>query len=204
MPPAAATGGRADRGRMARVTSRPTIRSLTAVDLVLAGRCDPRRRRVRRVGVRDGKISAIEPCPRTRWPLVRRAAEIVELADDEVLIPGLVDTHVHVNEPGRTEWEGFASATRGRGRRRRHDDRRHAAQLHPADDDGDALRVKREAAAGQGHGRRGLLGRRGARATSASSRRCTTPGVFGFKCFLLDSGVPEFPPLSTPSSSRRR
>ena len=36
----------------------------------------------------------------------------MELADDEVLLPGLVDTHVHVNEPGRTEWEGFASATR--------------------------------------------------------------------------------------------
>ena len=30
----------------------------------------------------------------------------------EVLLPGLVDTHVHVNEPGRTEWEGFATATR--------------------------------------------------------------------------------------------
>ncbi len=40
------------------------------------------------------------------------AAAFVELADDEVLLPGLVDTHVHVNEPGRTEWEGFASATR--------------------------------------------------------------------------------------------
>src|SRR5215211_3703515 len=37
---------------------------------------------------------------------------IVELAEDEVLLPGLVDTHVHVNEPGRTDWEGFASATR--------------------------------------------------------------------------------------------
>ena len=36
----------------------------------------------------------------------------VELAEDEVLLPGLVDTHVHVNEPGRTDWEGFASATR--------------------------------------------------------------------------------------------
>ena len=39
-------------------------------------------------------------------------AEEVVLADDEVLLPGLVDTHVHVNEPGRTEWEGFATATR--------------------------------------------------------------------------------------------
>ncbi len=35
----------------------------------------------------------------------------IRLADDEVLIPGLVDTHVHVNEPGRTDWEGFATAT---------------------------------------------------------------------------------------------
>src|SRR5215211_5911272 len=35
----------------------------------------------------------------------------VELAEDEVLLPGLVDTHVHVNEPGRTDYEGFASAT---------------------------------------------------------------------------------------------
>src|SRR5216110_4093230 len=31
---------------------------------------------------------------------------------DAVLLPGIVDTHVHVNEPGRTEWEGFETATR--------------------------------------------------------------------------------------------
>src|SRR3954469_13616401 len=39
-------------------------------------------------------------------------ARVVDLADDEVLLPGLVDSHVHVNEPARTEREGFASATR--------------------------------------------------------------------------------------------
>ena len=38
--------------------------------------------------------------------------EILEVADDSVVMPGLVDTHVHVNSPGRTEWEGFRSATR--------------------------------------------------------------------------------------------
>jgi len=37
-------------------------------------------------------------------------AEVVDAAG-MVLMPGLVDTHVHVNEPGRTEWEGFATAT---------------------------------------------------------------------------------------------
>lgn len=38
--------------------------------------------------------------------------EILEVSDDSVVMPGLVDTHVHVNSPGRTEWEGFRSATR--------------------------------------------------------------------------------------------
>src|SRR5437762_13774398 len=35
-----------------------------------------------------------------------------DVPDHLVLMPGLVDTHVHVNEPGRTDWEGFATATR--------------------------------------------------------------------------------------------
>ena len=59
------------------------------------------------MGVRDGRIVVIEP-----FGAQLDAEVVVELGDDEVLIPGLVDTHVHVNEPGRTEWEGFASATR--------------------------------------------------------------------------------------------
>src|SRR5713101_2033695 len=36
----------------------------------------------------------------------------VEDVGRRVVLPGLVDTHVHINEPGRTEWEGFATATR--------------------------------------------------------------------------------------------
>lgn len=39
-------------------------------------------------------------------------ARVSELAEGETLIPGLVVTRVHVNEPGRTAWEGFATATR--------------------------------------------------------------------------------------------
>lgn len=41
----------------------------------------------------------------------RGDAPVVDLGD-LVLAPGLVDTHVHINEPGRTEWEGFTTATR--------------------------------------------------------------------------------------------
>ena len=60
--------------------------------------------------VAGGVITGVGPLDRS----VRgsEAAQVVELGDDVVLLPGLVDTHVHVNEPGRTEWEGFATATR--------------------------------------------------------------------------------------------
>ncbi|KQR08452.1 allantoinase AllB [Cellulomonas sp. Leaf334] len=57
-----------------------------------------------RVAVTDGRITALDG--------TADGVVVVELADDEVLLPGLVDSHVHVNEPGRTHWEGFASATR--------------------------------------------------------------------------------------------
>ena len=59
------------------------------------------------VGVRGGRIAALAP-----FDDAPPATTVVTLADDEVLLPGLVDTHVHVNEPGRTAWEGFATATR--------------------------------------------------------------------------------------------
>src|SRR5690242_5879799 len=56
----------------------------------------------REIGVRNGRIVAIEPLGSGL-----EGAETVELTTEQVMIPGLVDTHVHVNEPGRTEWEGF-------------------------------------------------------------------------------------------------
>src|SRR4051794_40959889 len=56
------------------------------------------------VVVRGGRIAEVRP-GRMRGP------GILDI-DHAVLIPGVVDTHVHVNEPGRTEWEGFESATR--------------------------------------------------------------------------------------------
>src|SRR5699024_1929222 len=59
------------------------------------------------VGIRHGRNAAV--APRGAGLL---GEEVVALAADETPLPGLVDAHVHVNEPGRTEWEGFASATR--------------------------------------------------------------------------------------------
>jgi hypothetical protein len=75
---------------------------LRARRLVTAGR-----EQAGSVGVTDGRIAAVE-LPESDL----EGRRVVELGDDVVLLPGLVDAHVHVNEPGRTEWEGFASATR--------------------------------------------------------------------------------------------
>src|SRR5260370_1180587 len=77
------------------------------------------------------------------------AAEIT-LADDEVLLPGLVDTHVHVNEPGRTDWEGFASATRAAAAGGITTIIDMPLNSVPPTTDAGALRAKREAAAGGG------------------------------------------------------
>ena len=58
----------------------------------------------RSVHVRDGKIVAV-----TDYDQVAKDCEVIDA--DSVIMPGLVDTHVHVNSPGRTEWEGFQTAT---------------------------------------------------------------------------------------------
>ncbi|TQN35661.1 allantoinase [Blastococcus colisei] len=139
------------------------------------------------VHVADGRIAAV-----TDFGDVPSGA--VTLADDEVLLPGLVDSHVHVNEPGRTDWEGFASATR-------------AAiaggvttivdmplNSVPATTTVESLHVKRRAAEGQVSADVAFWG--GAVPGNLDQLRpLHEAGVVGFKCFLLDSGVPEFPPL---------
>ncbi|HZB45657.1 MAG TPA: amidohydrolase family protein, partial [Pyrinomonadaceae bacterium] len=58
------------------------------------------------VHVRGGRVAAV-----ASFDDVPEAGEVFD-AGGSVLMPGLVDSHVHVNEPGRTEWEGFETATR--------------------------------------------------------------------------------------------
>ncbi|NEM05737.1 allantoinase AllB [Geodermatophilus normandii] len=121
-------------------------------------------------------------------------AGAVTLADDEVLLPGLVDSHVHVNEPGRTEWEGFATATRAAAAGGITTIVDMPLNSVPATTTLGALRVKREVAAGQVAVDVAFWG--GAVPGNAGELRAMhEAGVVGFKCFLLDSGVPEFPPL---------
>jgi allantoinase len=121
-------------------------------------------------------------------------ADEVLLADDEVLLPGLVDTHVHVNEPGRTEWEGFATATRAAAAGGVTTIVDMPLNSLPPTVDVAALQTKRAAATGQCAVDVGFWG--GAIPGNAGElAKLHAEGVFGVKCFLLDSGVPEFPPL---------
>ena len=123
------------------------------------------------------------------------ATERIVLADDEVLLPGLVDTHVHVNEPGRTAWEGFATATRAAAAGGVTTIVDMPLNSVPATTDVAALQAKRLAATGQCHVDVAFWG--GAVPSSLGHlAELHEAGVLGFKCFLVDSGVPEFPPLS--------
>ncbi|WP_422774350.1 allantoinase AllB [Plantactinospora sp. WMMC1484] len=159
---------------------------MSGYDLVLRSRRAvlPDGERPAAVCVRDGRIAAVvgyDEVPGT---------DLGELA----LLPGLVDTHVHVNEPGRTEWEGFASATR-------------AALAGgvttivdmplnsvPPTVSVPALHRKQDAARGRCRVDVGFWG--GAVPEHLDDLPALhAAGVFGFKAFLVDSGVPEFPPL---------
>jgi allantoinase len=113
---------------------------------------------------------------------------------DLALLPGLVDTHVHVNEPGRTEWEGFATATRAAAAGGVTTICDMPLNSVPPTISVAALAEKRAAAAGKCWVDVAFWG--GAvPGNEASLLPLHQAGVIGFKCFLLDSGVPEFPPL---------
>jgi allantoinase len=142
------------------------------------------------VGVTDGCIAAV-----TALTEGLDGARTVDLAPDEVLLPGLVDTHVHVNEPGRTEWEGFETATRAAAAGGVTTIIDMPLNSIPPTVDVAALEVKKKAAEGKCSVDVGFWG--GAvPGNVADLRALHEAGVFGFKCFLLDSGVEEFPPLS--------
>ena len=123
------------------------------------------------------------------------AEHTVELAADEVLIPGLVDTHVHVNEPGRTEWEGFETATRAAAAGGVTTIIDMPLNSIPPTTSVAALEVKRRAADGQVFVDVGFWGGV-VPGNIADLEPLVAEGVFGFKCFLVHSGVDEFPPVT--------
>jgi allantoinase len=115
----------------------------------------------------------------------------VEDLGDVALLPGLVDTHVHINEPGRTEWEGFATATRAAAAGGFTTLVDMPLNCLPETTDVEALELKREAARGQCMVDYALWG--GAvDGNQAELERLALAGVPGFKCFLIYPGCDGF------------
>ncbi|MFD8985950.1 allantoinase AllB [Streptomyces sp. NPDC059564] len=162
-----------------------------AVELVLRSTrvITPEGTRAASVAVADGKIAAV-----LAYEAEVPAGARLEDFGDDVLLPGLVDTHVHVNDPGRTEWEGFWTATRAAAAGGITTILDMPLNSLPPTTTVDNLRVKQEVARTKAHVDVGFWG--GALPDNVKDLRpLHDAGVYGFKCFLSPSGVEEFPEL---------
>jgi allantoinase len=112
-------------------------------------------------------------------------------ARDAVVLPGVVDTHVHINEPGRTEWEGFAHATRAAAAGGVTTLVDMPLNSIPSTTTVYGFDRKRAAAAGQCHVDVGFWGGV-VPGNVADLEPLARTGVLGYKCFLCPSGVDEF------------
>uniref|UniRef100_A0AAU2JVW9 allantoinase n=1 Tax=Streptomyces sp. NBC_00049 TaxID=2903617 RepID=A0AAU2JVW9_9ACTN len=162
-----------------------------AVELVLRSTrvITPEGTRAASVAVAGGKITAVL----AHDAEVPAGARLEDFGDD-VLLPGLVDTHVHVNDPGRTEWEGFWTATRAAAAGGITTILDMPLNSLPPTTTTDNLRVKQDVARTKAHVDVGFWG--GALPDNVKDLRpLHDAGVYGFKCFLSPSGVEEFPEL---------
>jgi len=156
-------------------------------DLVVRGNrvVTPAGERSASIHIRDGvieKISSLSDVP--------TVTNIYE-AGDFVVMPGLVDTHVHINEPGRTEWEGFFTATRAAAAGGITTLIEMPLNSIPATTTVAAFHKKLAAAVGKLSVDTGFWG--GVVPGNAHELHgLWEAGCFGFKCFLIDSGVQEF------------
>ena len=143
------------------------------------------------VVVRDGKIQSV--CPPQDVPADAPVTDYGNL----ILMPGLVDIHVHVNEPGRTDWEGFNTATRAAAAGGVTTLVDMPLNSSPVTTTAAALQVKQDAAQGKTwvdvgfHG--GLV-----RGNASDVPFLMDAGVLAIKAFLIDSGLDEFQPAGEP------
>jgi allantoinase len=141
------------------------------------------------IHVRDGRIVAVHD-------YLERPAGVRALdAGDLVVLPGLVDTHVHINDPGRADWEGFEHATKAAAAGGVTTLVDMPLNSIPPTTDVEGLEAKRRAASGRCHVDVGFWGGV-VPGNSAALEPLARAGVLGFKCFLSPSGVEEFSHVS--------
>ena len=140
----------------------------------------------RSIHVRDGVIESVRD-----YDEIAGDCELLEADENSVVMPGLVDTHVHVNSPGRTEWEGFQHATEAAAAGGTTTLVDMPLNSIPATTTLAALRTKIDEARDKCFVDVGFWG-----GVVPGNTRELAPmleaGVVGFKCFLVPSGVDEF------------
>lgn len=136
------------------------------------------------IRIENGKIAAIEPPSK---------ADID--AGHMMVMPGLVDSHVHINEPGRTDWEGFETATKAAAAGGITTLVDMPLNSIPSTTTVDALEEKRRAARGKCHVNVGFWGGV-VPGNEPEIAPLAQAGVLGYKCFLSPSGVEEFDNVS--------
>ncbi len=149
----------------------------------------PAGERAAAVGIRGGRIAAVEP-----FDAELPAGREIVLDEQHALLPGLVDTHVHLQEPGHADWEGFDSGTRAAAAGGVTTVVDMPLDSVPVTVTVDGLAAKLAAAVGRGHVDIGFWGG----VTPDNIERLAQlheRGVLGFKCFLADTGSPDFPPI---------
>jgi allantoinase len=133
-----------------------------------------------------GKIQEVLP------GRLEREGMSFESYGDKVIMPGVIDAHVHINEPGRTEWEGFETATRAAAAGGTTTLIEMPLNASPVTTTAEALRLKLEAAKGKLHVNCGFYG--GVVPSNMDDLdELLRSGVFGIKAFLTHSGIDEFP-----------
>lgn len=142
------------------------------------------------IEIRDGRITSITDSAHAPHVI----SGVID-AGDLVVLPGLVDSHVHVNEPGRTDWEGFVHATRAAAAGGVTTIVDMPLNSVPSTTTVEALEAKRRAAARECHVDVAFWGGL-VPGNTDDLEPLAAAGVLGFKCFLCPSGVDEFPHIS--------
>jgi len=160
-------------------------------DLVIRGRgvVTPEGVRPASVHIADGRIVRLGA-----WAEAPPDIPVVD-AGESIVMPGIVDMHVHINEPGRTEWEGFETGTRAAAAGGVTTILDMPLNSIPATTTSDALEAKRKAAHGKSVVNVEFIG--GVVPGNVGELEALRDaGVRAFKCFLSPSGVDEFPAVS--------
>jgi allantoinase len=144
----------------------------------------------RSIHISDGRITSVRP-----FTDVTSQCEVIEANEPSVVMPGLVDTHVHINSPGRTDWEGFQTATRAAAAGGITTLVDMPLNSIPPTTTLSGFNSKLETASGKCHVDVAFWGGV-VPGNTAELKGMLARGVVGFKCFLVPSGVDEFPGVS--------